>query len=283
MDRSFEGLLFSVLLHAFLVWIFVTGTFIPPLTKKDVTEITIVEKEPDKKSGQFVTETEPDLKPVIQDLKDKAEFLSQFTKRVKEQIRARNNDTTRNAQAKPQPSKRKGVAGQQLERDEGEGLRMRPSGQNAPAMRTMAIGTSSLAEDIRGVQEGSFTALNTDSFTYYTFFARMHEQVRNRWVSLVRNYTNSMSHQNLARLGARDRVTVIEIILDANGAFEEFIVQMSSGDESLDRFAGQGFQLAAPFPNPPRGLVESDEKIHLKYSFALRFSPPSFGPGQDAF
>ena len=40
-----------------------------------------------------------------------------------------------------------------------------------------------LPEDVR---IGNFTALNTDRFVYYTFYARVEEQIRHRWVRYVK-------------------------------------------------------------------------------------------------
>ncbi len=254
----------------------------PPVGNQGPTEITIVETDSRKDRQAFVTET--DLKPALKELQDKAEFLSQFTKRVKRQMRAANDGPTVNAQpSEPQLNRLNERAQEQTsttQTEDSEGIGLRPMGGN-PTMRTVAIGASSLAEYIPGVQVGAFTALNTDSFTYYTFFARMNEQVRNRWVSLVRSYVGSLSQQHLETLSRRERQSVIEIVLNAEGKFEAAIVQMSSGDQGLDRIPGESFEMAAPFLNPPRGLMESDGKIHLKYAFVLQFRPPSLGPAQN--
>jgi len=261
------------------------GKFSSPVLHQDKTEITIVERDTksnDRKSRAFVTETEPDLKPALKELKDKADLLSQFTKRVKKQMRAAKDGPTRNLQpqipksAQPTAEKVAGQESRELQLPSPDG-QFRPAGRGQQ-MRTVAIGASSLAEYIPGVQEGAFTALNTDSFTYYAFFARMNEQVRNRWISLIRNYVGSLPPQKLEQLSRRERQSVIEIILSSDGRFETAVIQMSSGDESLDKIPAQSFEIAAPFPNPPRGLVEEDGKIHLKYAFVLQFRPPSFGP-----
>ncbi|HMN69995.1 MAG TPA: hypothetical protein PKC28_15745, partial [Bdellovibrionales bacterium] len=99
---------------------------------------------------------------------------------------ARNNGATKNVkQQTGQKGDPEGIAGDQSRGEGDEGF-LRPGG--GQAMRQVAIGQSSIAEFIPGIEEGAFTALNTDQFTYYTFFARMNEQVRNRWVSAVRAY-----------------------------------------------------------------------------------------------
>jgi hypothetical protein len=280
-DRSFEGLLFSVILHGLLLWLFIMGKFSPPVLHQDKTEITIIEKP----ARAFVTETE-DLKPVLEDLKDKVDLLSKYTKRVQKQTKAAKSGPTLNAIPKPvfnlSPPKPQRVAGHnpRPRDDEGVGRPLQPGAQNQP-IRNMAIGSSSVAEYIPGVQEGAFTALNTDQFTYYAFFSRMNEQVRNRWISMIRSYVDSLSPQHLSVLSKYERHSLVEIILSQDGSFENALLFQSSGDDSLDKIHGRSFQIAAPFPHPPKGLVESDGKIHLKYEFVLQFRPPSLGPGEN--
>lgn len=260
------------------------GKFATPVLHQDKTEITIIEKTPSK-AHAIVTETE-DLKPALDELKDKVDLLSKYTKRVKKETKAAKSGPTLNAIPKPvfniAPPKPQKVAGQNSRPrdDEGFGRPIQPGGQNQP-MRNIAIGSSSVAEYIPGVQEGAFTALNTDQFTYYAFFSRMNEQVRNRWISMIRSYVDSLSPQHLNVLSKYERHSLVEIILNQDGGFEKATLFQSSGDSGLDSIHGRSFQIAAPFPHPPKGLVESDGKIHLKYEFVLQFRPPSLGPGDN--
>lgn len=48
-------------------------------------------------------------------------------------------------------------------------------------------GVSTTGEQLpQDIQIGDFTALNTDRFVYYTFYARIEEQIRHRWVRYVK-------------------------------------------------------------------------------------------------
>lgn len=246
------------------------------MSQNDTTEIVLIEK-PQEKSKSFVTETEKQ-EDIVDKLKDQADFLSQFTKRVKKQLKARESGPTRNQQARQaRKGDPEGIAGDQ-QRGKGDGFLAPGGGQ---AMRQVAIGPSSIAEHIPGIEEGAFTALNTDQFTYYTFFARMNEQVRNRWVTMVRNYIDQVDPQTLENLARYERQTVVEIVLKPSGEFARSMVYTTSGDKYLDQTSVEAFRRAAPFPNPPQGMVESDGLIHLRYAFHVRFRPPSFGPAQN--
>ena len=274
-DKSFEGLLLSVFLHILLILILWNAKF-PQMPVHDTTEVTLIEK-PVQKAKSFVTETQ--TKDTVEDLKDQADFLSQFTKRVKKQLRAANNGPTVNAAPKPtppSPQENKRVSGLQAH-DPGEGVG-EPGAATNQTIRNAAIGQSSIAEYIPGVQEGAFTALNTDQFTYYTFFARMNEQVRNRWISNVRSYMARVSAKELEFMSKMERHTMVEIILSPDGKFSSSVMQNSSGDHELDQTTVDAFRQAAPFQNPPHGMVEADGYIHLRYGFVIQFRPPSFGP-----
>jgi protein TonB len=202
---------------------------------------------------------------------------------VKKEMAARESGPTKNRslQLNPRPTapipvRAAGRRAQQL-KGEGPGL-ANPMG--GPQLRQVAIGGSTIAEHIPGVDEGAFTALNTDQLTYYAFFARVNEQVRNRWVAMIRSYMGSLSEQDLAHLSRSDRQTVIEIVLSKTGEYIRGLLHSSSSVKPLDSAAIEAFRAAAPFLNPPQGLVEADGFIHLRYVFMVRFRP-YFGPGSN--
>ena len=256
-----------------------------------------------KKVQSFVTDTQIPKEDLLKDLKEKAKFLSKEAKRVKEEVKAHNNGRTQNqdlnsiptptldnpsamgsqhqqGQAKPGSQKNQQS---QSRPDEVQsslaGLKPKPTqvgGMNGAQEgfgKNLVIGSSSLAEYIPGIKEGGFTALNTDQFTYYTFFERVNEQVRYRWVSFVRNYIASLSDSKLNELAKYQRVYQIEIVLSGEGQYLKGFIHHSSGDNALDITAIDAFQGAAPFLNPPKGLIEEDGNIHLHYSFIVEFRP----------
>ncbi len=108
-------------------------------------------------------------------------------------------------------------------------------GLTQPHTRNVAIGPSTVSEYIPGVEEGAFTALNTDQFTYYAFFSRINEQIRSRWVNNVRAFVSRLSPQEQEVLSKYDRQTVIEIVLTKDGRFSSSMVHQSSGDRRLIR------------------------------------------------
>lgn len=279
-NYSFQGLIVSLAIHILAVLFFLYWRPPAPVSHSETAEVTFIESAA-KPQKSFVTDT--DLGRLQKQLDDKAKFLSRFNRRVKKEMRARNNGPTRNSVPRAAQRSQKTISSSMkgLEPRQNHGI----GGQvlrHQGATSQVAIGPSSLAEMVPGVQEGAFTALNTDQFTYYGFFSRVNEQVRYRWVNKIRNYAASLSNRDLARLGQYERVTQIEIVLNKNGDFLKGFVHRSSGDRQLDQAGIDGFSQAAPFINPPKGLVEDDGLIHLHYSFYVQFQPrPLSGPGMN--
>lgn len=276
MDRSFLGLVYSLILHAAVAF-FLFNFRLPASTHTSPTEVVLIEKDTKKRSKIAVMETH-EKKDIFEQLKDQTDYLSQYTKRFKKQLRARNLGRTQNSKLNAPPIEQPvaGRAGGNAQPETpGEGLRDPSRG---PQLRQVAIGGSSISELIPGGEEGAFTALNTDQLTYYSFFSRVNEQMRNRWVSLIRSYVNSLPREEFEKLSRAERETIVEIVLSRSGEFVRSVLHHSSKVQPLDQAAVEAFQMAAPFLNPPKGLVEDDGFIHLRYLFTVTFRPP-LGPG----
>jgi TonB family protein len=123
------------------------------------------------------------------------------------------------------------------------------------------------------IKFGDFTALNTDRHLYYSFYARIEELIRYRWV----NYANAII-ANYLRSGYQrpDRdtwTTKLEIILDRDGNFLNAVMYESSGLRGLDAAPVQAFRDARKIPNPPNEMVKPDGTIRLQYSFRVTPAP----------
>lgn len=303
-DQSFIGLTLSILFHialALLVWFMPKLNLFPP--KEAPTEITIVEP-PSKQNPYFVKDLPVPKEDLLQELKDKAKFISQFNRRVKQETVARKTGRTHNSPnntpAIVDESQHQQQQGQPQQHHRGGGSRaaamasnvhpeiqssmkglqpraqnqgLTPPGGEQNFTRNIHSGPSTIDEFIPGIRGGSLTVLNTDEFTYYTFYARMREQLYPRWVNLLRNYTNSLSNADLAKLASIDRYTQVEIVLDNDGTYLKGFIHHSSGDNGLDMAGIDAFQSAGAFPNPPKGLVEEDGYVHIHFGFVVLLQP----------
>ena len=132
---------------------------------------------------------------------------------------------------------------------------------------------STVNDPFTNVPIGSFTALNTNRYLYYSFFARIEDQFRQRWVSGINRVR---SRRPTIRRSDRDKdvwTTEIEILLDQKGAFVRADIHRSSGLDGLDYAALEAFRKSAPFLNPPKGLVNKDGFILLRYAMSVYWKP----------
>jgi len=65
---------------------------------------------------------------------------------------------------------------------------------------------------------------------------------------------------------------VLRIHLSPDGKLAAWTVLQSSGVDFLDDEAIDAFKKAAPFPNPPKDLVEGDGQIHFNFAFVFELS-----------
>ena len=67
----------------------------------------------------------------------------------------------------------------------------------------------------------------------------------------------------------RDKTTKTIIVLDSEGTLVRVQVIGASGLEDLDESAIEAFRAAAPFPNPPKGIIDPDGKIRIRWDFVI--------------
>lgn len=134
-----------------------------------------------------------------------------------------------------------------------------------PSDPRMNRGISTTGEALpKDIQVGDFTALNTDRFVYYTYYARIEEQIRHRWVRYVKA---AIFGGGDLREGQAEYVTNLEIILNREGDFLRAIIHDASGSRDIDAAPILAFREARRIPHPPREMIKDDGTIRLYYSF----------------
>ena len=123
-------------------------------------------------------------------------------------------------------------------------------------------------DDLRGVDEGDETLLNSRSFRYAGFLNRVKETVGRIWVTDVQD-ASARRDPTGQLYSFKDRRTVVEFTLDRNGELRDVHVATTSGVDYLDRVAVDAFRKAERFPNPPAGLMNADGVVRLPFAFTL--------------
>src|SRR5439155_18476464 len=119
-------------------------------------------------------------------------------------------------------------------------------------------------DDLRGIEEGDETLLNSRSFRYAGFINRVKETVGRIWTTRVEDETSKRDPTGSIYLW-KDRRTVVEFTIDRQGELKDVHVTMSSGVEYLDHVALDAFRRAERFPNPPPGLFSPDGTVTMGF------------------
>ncbi len=276
----FRAAYFSLAIH---ILIYLVMQFIPadwtqnPFLDKKIqtTEIEIIDRPFDeKKTQQIVRQPTVPEKIKIHD-EAQARFLSQQRQRVLLETKARETGLTQNREAsRPQPPKlqQKQTSTASKEINGYEPIRLpRPNELTEQGPSTVG---ESLPNDMA---LGSFTALNTDRFQYYSFYARIEELVRFRWETQVRAAVDTYDRKYVAiHIGRKSWITQIEFLISPEGHLKSAQIMKESGIKPFDEAAVFAFKDARFFPNPPKEMIESDGMIHVKYSFNVYFEPSAF-------
>ena len=132
-----------------------------------------------------------------------------------------------------------------------------------------ALGGGSV-DHLDDVESGDETALSSKRWVYASFFNRLKRQVAQNWNPADvwrRNDPNGTIH------GFKTRVTEVRASLSPSGKLVKIVVTTPSGVTELDDEAVRAFSAAAPFPNPPDGLVK-DGTITFAFSFHFEIGAP---------
>ncbi|MGZ3771260.1 MAG: TonB family protein [Bdellovibrio sp.] len=130
--------------------------------------------------------------------------------------------------------------------------------------------TSQSNDYIKDVDMGLETVLNTREFKYYSYYNRIRKQLAQHWEGRVREKLTKLFKEGRAPAATnKDRVTKLMIVLNDRGTLVNVQVVNDSGISDLDDAAIEAFRAAAPFPNPPKGIIEGDGTVKIRWDFVL--------------
>lgn len=133
---------------------------------------------------------------------------------------------------------------------------------------TAANEASQTNDYLKDVAIGAETHLNAREFLYYTYFNRIKKKLRQHWEPLIHSRVRDMAKggRQIASTGAK--VTRLVITLDENGGLSKVQVSTTSGLLDLDDVALEALRVSAPFPNPPKDLIENGY-VRINWDFIL--------------
>jgi TonB family protein len=129
---------------------------------------------------------------------------------------------------------------------------------------------SATDDHLKDVAPGMETMLSTREFMYYSYYNRIKDKLRQYWEPKIKEKFERIVRQGrtIASDGG-NKITKVIIILNDKGTLIGVQVVSQSGVRDLDDAAIEAFRAAAPFPNPPKGIVEEDGTIKIRWDFVL--------------
>lgn len=248
-----------------------------------------------------------DEKPVNNDVDENAKYLSRNNQRVEKQTVAREHGEFKNhavndrkgdkgsAATTPEPEKALAkflpqfdVAKAVKERDtreqefdkDAEGLMAAKKAAEAKevvAKKELGTGddaakgsdVSQTLDYIKDLDPGLETMLSSKEFKYYTYFSRLRTQLNQHWAPKVRTKVTQIYRQGRRIASTDDLITRCLVTLDKSGKLIKVQIIGNSGLIELDEAATEAFRSAAPFPNPPSGMIDADGTIKIRWDFIL--------------
>ncbi len=127
----------------------------------------------------------------------------------------------------------------------------------------------SKTDDHLKVPTGMQTMLSTREFIYYSYYNRIKDKLRQYWEPKIREKFERTVRQGRQIASEGDKITKVVIVLDEKGTLIGVQILSASGLVDLDEAAVEAFRAAAPFPNPPKGIVGEDGTIKIRWDFVL--------------
>ncbi len=123
---------------------------------------------------------------------------------------------------------------------------------------------------IKGIKESDRTALSTKEYVFYGYFQRIRQRLDLAWGGALREKLLKLYRSGRQLSSDMDHITRLVVVLNQNGEVVRVQVVEESGVHDLDDAAIKAFNQAGPFPNPPRGLVDKNGLIQIRWDFILK-------------
>ena len=128
---------------------------------------------------------------------------------------------------------------------------------------------STSTDKLENVDQSLMTQLNTREYKYYGYYTRIRTQLNQWWQPKVQEKVSKMMSKGRTIAATANKNTQVIIVLNHSGNLMKVQVLGASGVRELDDAAVEAFRQAAPFPNPPKGLVDADGTIKIRWDFIV--------------
>jgi TonB family protein len=123
---------------------------------------------------------------------------------------------------------------------------------------------------VKGLREAESTALNTREFVFFGYFQRIRQRLDRAWSDSLRAQLDRFYRSGRQLASESEHTTRTLVTLDSAGEVVRVQLIEESGTRDLDEAAIKAFNTAGPFPNPPKGILDAEGRVQIRWDFVLR-------------
>lgn len=261
-------IIYSVIVHTLIASLFLLLTRLEKNSgKSDIIEVAFLnDSETEKTRQNPLSVVDSDSAAANNQLDKNAKYLSEKSNTVEKETRAKtgmkfvNSRKQQQAQAKTAP--------QLFEKGfDAYGAMVKKAGAAGDEKKAMTGSSeeSTTNDNIKNAENDLITRLNTKEYKYYGYYSRIKAQLNQWWVPKVQQKFTNMLRQGRSIASDENKVTKLVIVLNDAGNLVRVQVLGASGVRDLDDAAIEAFRQAAPFPNPPKGMIDSDGTVKIRW------------------
>lgn len=269
--------------------------FVLPKMQQHFAPVEVVLVTPDEISEEILknneqpkTIVETDEKQANEKVNEQAKYLSAKNNSVEKETISQLGDKFKNAQnevkktaktAKAAQKSKPTLFGEKFNAYDALAKKAGDNGQFAKQQQDHSrnqqngnnLGIASTSTDkLEQVEQSLKTQLNTKEYRYYGYYQRIKTQLNQFWQPEVKQKVSRLMTQGRTIASdSNNKVTKLIIVLNDAGTLVKVQVIGESGVRDLDEAAVEAFRQAAPFPNPPKGMVETDGTIKIRWDFVV--------------
>ncbi|MCJ8276648.1 MAG: energy transducer TonB [Bdellovibrionales bacterium] len=283
-DRRSLSLFISIIIHLLLLVVLLLGDKAPlsKLSKKtevEWVEITDLDQKFPLKQAQIVQQDDKSINDIVP---EKDYKLSKNNQDVLKETKAAKNGEFKNRKNTQEGKKvaQKSAANKPQNKSKAFSLNdLKPKmfdnsfdqSKLAPAAQEAMSGSEVSQNDdyLKDVVAGAETLLKTREFVYYAYYNRIKRKLRQHWEPRIKKKIVKIMRKGRKIASTNDKITRLVITLDKGGDLVRIQVRNASGYNDLDDAAIEAFRAAAPFPNPPKGIVSTEGEVQINWDFVL--------------
>lgn len=265
-------IIFSILVHFILLsGLYYIGESEDRTNKLNTIEISFADPEVEKQiNPTLVVETEKET--ANDQLSEKTKFLSAKNNTVKKETKARTGTEFKNSRPQNSNAAQVTQSNQKKESlifkngfDAYASINKKNESSPQKNLTKNFDSPSTTTDRLEKIEEDLITRLNTKEYKYYGYYSRIKVQLNQWWVPKVQQKFTKMLRQGRTIASEENKVTKLVIVLNNVGYLVKVQVLAESGVRDLDDAAIEAFRQAAPFPNPPKGMIERDGTVKIRW------------------